>query len=291
VSIAPGFFSFPPDPATRARALSIYDAIGIVRLRNQDGALRFWYNSADPLGPLFTAISSACGLWHWRLVSEDFPEHTDPLTHRDTQIDSRTIINPGETAVILSSQGDDVLRRVADSLRRIGLRADVRGYAKILRGAVAFQLTFVEFRPSDLMSVVDLSLANIAAAGPPATVTPRSGGVIVRTPTAPWSYAATLSIPLALLRAHADSGAMMQIRLRVHRGRIGVGVLNTSRTDWIAQREVLASPTPMDIGLTVPRLGDTSGIVIYNWEPGGEGLVEVESVNIGIRSSSRLLKK
>jgi hypothetical protein len=141
-------FSFPPDAARHGAALTVYDAILAIQPYDRDGALQFWYDARDPLGGIFTAISSAY-LWHWTLVSNKFPTLIDPVGSANV-IDpvggANVVVRPGERIVILSSQNN--WRAPAErTLAPLGLRAVPVGHTRIQRGAIVFDLSFVELQP------------------------------------------------------------------------------------------------------------------------------------------------
>jgi hypothetical protein len=264
-------FSFPPDPKRRAAALTVYDAIRAIQPYDRDGALRFWYNWRDPLGGIFTGISSTY-LWHWTLVSNDFPELIDPVGGAEVVIDA------GERIVILSARNG--WRTLAErTLSPLGLRLTPLGHARIERGGIAVELDFVELQPVDEAPVVEISPSEMTAMGA-ARVTARSPGVSVETNAEPWSWAGRLPIPVERLRRYADWHAVVRVHLRVRRGHIGIGVLNKQATAFIAQQMVPAGTAALDVGLGIPHLDEASALIISNWGLRGRSLVDVESIRI-----------
>ena len=267
-------FSFPPDPKRRAAALAVYDAIRAIQPYDRDGALRFWYNWRDPLGGIFTAISSTY-LWHWTLVSNEFPELIDPVGG------AKVVIDPDERIVILSARdGWRVLRVLAErTVAPLGLRLIPLGHAKIRRGGIAVDLAFVEMQPVGEAPPVRISPSEMAAVGA-ARVIARPPGVTVETNPEPWSWAGRLPIPVERLRRYADSHAVVRVHMRVSRGHIGIGVLNRQGTAFITQQMVAAGTTAVDVSLGIPHLDEASALIVRNWGPRGRSLVDVESISI-----------
>jgi hypothetical protein len=139
IVIAPTVITFPPSVAERSAMMAVFDAIRAIQPYNVNGRLRFWYDNSDQSGLLFRRIAST-DLWEYRLVSEDFPHRTDPMTRRDNSI------GPGDTVAILSSTPDSV-DVAAKSLRWLGLRADVLHQVHIVRGPISIYATFVRLQP------------------------------------------------------------------------------------------------------------------------------------------------
>ena len=264
-------FSFPPDPKRRAAALAVFDSIRVIQPYDRDGALRFWYDRRDPLGGIFTAISSTY-LWHWTLVSNEFPELIDPVGG------ATVVIDPDERVVILSAR--DGWRALAErAVAPLGLRLTPLGHAKIQQSGIAFDLDFVEMEPTGEAPTVGISPSEMVAVGA-ARVIARPRGVSVETNPEPWSWAGRLPIPTERLRRYADSHAVVRVRLRVSRGHIGIGVLNRQATAFIAQQMVPAGATAVNVGLGIPHLDEASALIISNWGLRGRSLVDVESINI-----------
>jgi hypothetical protein len=272
ISVAdPHVFSFPPDPNRRGAALAVYDAIRTIQPYDRDGALRFWYNWRDPLGGIFTAISSTY-LWHWTLVSNEFPDLIDPVGG------AKVVIDPDERIVILSAQ-DGWRVRAERTVAPFGLRLTPLAHAGIRLGGIAVNLDFVEMQPVGEAPAVRMSPSEMAAVGA-ATVIARSPGVTVETNAEPWSYAGRLPIPAERLRRYADSHAVVRVHLRVSRGHVGIGVLNRQGTAFIAQQMVPAGAAAVDVGLGIPHLDEASALMISNWGLRGRSLVDVESISI-----------
>jgi hypothetical protein len=264
--------SFPPDARRHAAALAVFDAIRAVQPYDRDGALRFWYNWKAPLGGVFTAISSAY-LWRWSLVSNEFPGLG--IYPGDGV---RSVVTPGERIVILTAQGG--WRALADkTLRPFGLRIAPVGRTTIQRGAVVFDLVFVKLQPVDEAPAVDISPLDMSPIGA-ATLKAGSPGVTVETNAELWSWAGRLPMPKERLRRYADSHAVVRVRLRVSRGRIGIGVVNRKDADFIARQMVPAGPMTVDVGLGIPRLDQAGALIISNWDPHGRSVVDVESISI-----------
>jgi hypothetical protein len=264
-------FSFPPDLKRRAAALAVFDSIRAIQPYDRDGALRFWYNWRDPLGGIFTAISSTY-LWHWTLVSNEFPELNDPVGG------AKVVIDPDERIVILSAQ--DGWRALAErTVAPLGLRLIPLGQAKIRQSGIAFDLAFVEMEPTGEAPAVGISPSEMAAVGA-ARVIARPPGVTVETNPEPWSWAGRLPIPVERLRRYADSHAVVRVHLWVRRGHIGVGVVNRQGTAFIAQQLVAAGATAIDVSLGIPQLDEAGALIIRNWGLRGRSLVDVEAISI-----------
>jgi hypothetical protein len=265
-------FSFPPDARRHAAALTVFDAIRAVQPYDRDGALRFWYNWRAPLGGVFTAISSAY-LWRWSLVSNEFPGLG--IYPGDG---ARSVVTPGERIVILTAQGG--WRALADkTLRSFGLRIAPVGRTRIQRGVIVFDLVFAEAQPIDEAPAVDISPHEMSPIGA-ATLKAGSPGVTVETNSELWSWAGRLPMPKERLRRYADSHAVVRVRLRVSRGRIGIGVVNRKGADFIARQMVPAGPMAVDVGLGIPRLDQAGALIISNWDPNGRSVVDVESISV-----------
>src|SRR5262249_16482878 len=117
--------TFPPSPSGHSQNLMAFDVIRAAKPFNQDGKLMFWYDVNEPLGGLFRAVSSA-HLWARRLISEEFPGRTAPLTGTAVTLGS------GETVAILSSRSD-VLERSEERLSQIAVDAQPIGFAAVHR--------------------------------------------------------------------------------------------------------------------------------------------------------------
>jgi hypothetical protein len=264
-------FSFPPDLMRHAAALTVFDAIRAIQPYDRDGALRFWYNSRDPLGGIFTAISST-HLWGLTLVSDEFPKLTGP------QNSANIAAELGERIVILSARSD--WQALADgTLAPLGLRAVALGHRRIQRGAVAFDLGFMELEPADEAPAVRISPLEMTPMGA-AAITARAPGVRIRTGAQWSSWAGRLPISQVLLRRDADSHAVVRVHLRVSRGRIGIGIWNDTRAAYTARHVIPAGPMAVDVSLGIPRLDEPSALVIDNVNVRGRSLVEVESISI-----------
>ena len=269
-------FSFPPDGRRRAAALTVFDAIRAIQPYDRDGALRFWYNWYDPLGGIFTAISST-HLWHITLVSTEFPKFTDPKSGT-ARVSVLIAPGVGERILILSAQ-DNWRARAERTLAPLGLRAVPLGHRRIQRGAVAFDLGFVELQPAaeaPAVRISPLEMTPMAAA----TIMPRGPGVTIRTGTERWSWAGRLPISQMLLRRYGDSHAVVRVHLRVSRGRVGIGIWSDTRAAYTARHAIPAGPMAVDVSLGIPRLDEPSALIVDNWSVRGESVVEVESISI-----------
>jgi hypothetical protein len=263
-------FSFPPDPRRRAATLTVFDAIPAIQHYDHDGALQFWYNWRDPLGGIFTAISSAY-LWNWTLISNEFPELIMARVHRN--------VHPGERLVILSAR-DDARGLAQKALAPLGLRLVTLDYARIQRGTIAFGLTFAKLEPVAEGTAVNIPPSGITPEGTATLTVHHSSGVTVLTNVEPFSWAGRLPLPVEQVGRHPGAHAVVRVRLSVSRGRITVGIVNKDRTDFIARQMVPAGTGDVDLGLGIPRLGEAGPLVITNWDVRGRSQVRVESVSL-----------
>jgi hypothetical protein len=124
----------------REQSSLAFQADEIVRAHDTNGQLRFWYDGTDPNGRVYTTVSSM-HLWGYRLVSEDFPKRTYPLTGE------QFVLPPGLEIVIFSTDPDAVGKANA-TLAGAPVRLQVVDTRRVQQGSSGFTLTFVQVVPA-----------------------------------------------------------------------------------------------------------------------------------------------
>jgi FkbM family methyltransferase len=108
--------------------------------------------------------------------------------------------------------------------------------------------------------VLDLSTAQ---PHPSVTVARRDGVLHATTAAGPWSYAVLLPLPLPVPRPDGSLLSVV-IELCVETGRLGVGVLNASETEFLTERQVPAARRFIAVQLTIADVGATGRLVFRN---------------------------
>jgi hypothetical protein len=114
--------------------------------------------------------------------------------------------------------------------------------------------------------------------GPRLQSTPN--GVVVFTPEPIWSYSAGLAVPEDLRRTYPQKRAYVRVRGIVRSGTVGFGVLPADRGPWVGTANVSKTGKPFDVYVPVPVLGNTSDFMVMNWDRGGAGVVEINSLTL-----------
>jgi hypothetical protein len=104
--------------------------------------------------------------------------------------------------------------------------------------------------------------------------------VTISTPGVPWHYAATMSIADLLPNELAGCPGVLRVRLRVHEGVIGVGILNADQTEFLARQGVPAARDYVDVFLRLRRLGEASDFVVQSWDRAAAGRVTIDAVKL-----------
>jgi hypothetical protein len=98
-----------------------------------------------------------------------------------------------------------------------------------------------------------------------------------------WAYAATLTLPNAIVSAHQDQPALVRIQGTLREGPIAFGVLRKDGQDWVTPPSTASVSGAFDTYVTVPRLGDASDLVVMNWNQDGVHHLNIDHVAIYVR--------
>jgi len=105
-------------------------------------------------------------------------------------------------------------------------------------------------------------------------------GVMLKTEPLPWQYAALLPLAAAQWAVDKSRAAVVRVRLRLHSGSVGVGVLNEERTEFVARQQLQPTAEAVDVTLPVHRLDAVSDLVFQNWDQPIAGLIEIKRVEV-----------
>jgi len=267
-----GSFSFPPSAAYRDCNLVLFDAIDAIRPYTQDGKLRFWYNTNEPMGWIFRGVAST-HLWTYRLVSEDFPERTqmpsDPVPE----------LQVGDTVAILSSRGD-ALSVAAKNVAKISARLDLLRQRHIQRGAAGFDLYFVRIMPLDTLSPQELPLSSLKPLAPNAFVKSSGTEIEVQTREIAWAYAAMAPLPEEKREHWGERSALVKLHVHVLRGYVGLGILAQGQGSFVSRQMLAPTPGAIDVLLEIPKISAASDILVQAWDPPRKGLIDINSMSI-----------
>lgn len=128
--------TFALDGYSKDATLAIYSASRYIETYNHDTRSRFWYNSRDRYGPIFTSINSTY-LYAYAQVNDNFPSLSDARGHAAT-------IAAGDRLVLLGEHGDDALAEASAAIAGLHLRLSPVARTSITSGSVAFDLLVVD---------------------------------------------------------------------------------------------------------------------------------------------------
>ena len=113
----------------------------------------------------------------------------------------------------------------------------------------------------------DLPLSMFELASQEAKIEYKDDQMLVTSPAKQWSYAA-----VAPLEVSPDVREPVRevIEARVLKGKIGFGVLNKDKTDFVVERTVEAGPYYVKVKLDIPSIKDASSLVIRTWAEDGQ---------------------
>lgn len=262
-------YAFYGDEDTQySRFLMVYSGEEAVRPFDNDGKLKFWYDYKEPLGGVFTGITSL-HLWTFKIISYEFPSLT---------VGNYTAVAPGDTLAVLSNQ-PSVLEAANDALKHNGLQVSVREKRSVRRGKDEFTVTLLAVAPAGVTNERKLPAASLKSyAG--ATVLGRQDGVLVTTQEIPFAYAAAFPIP-AIADPQPAGRAFVRVQGKLDSGPVGFGVLKKDRSNWVSTVKVDITGA-FDAYVVIPNLADTSDFVVMNWDQKGRGRVEVKEVTLYI---------
>lgn len=107
--------------------------------------------------------------------------------------------------------------------------------------------------------------------------------VSIRTPEAPWSYAAYLPIPPRVRRA---ANAIVRVRTTSVAGEPWIGVLTRDRTDFICRRGLAGTPSTSELLFGNLDLRTASAIVIENGPQSEPSSLTIENASVLVPASS-----
>jgi hypothetical protein len=93
------------------------------------------------------------------------------------------------------------------------------------------------------------------------------GAVTLKTPARQWAYAASSPLPLP---EGASGPAVVQVRLQVEEGKLGIGVLAQGYgAPMLAEQAADVSTEPVEIDIGVADVANAGPIVLRSWSPNG----------------------
>ncbi len=120
--------------------LAVIKSDDLISPYDTTGNLRFWFSRTEPLGGLYTAITST-HFWASRLINSKFPEIVKenlPHEHLGTLINT-----PPETDIVILSSDKNALSQANAALNGLGLKANLIGTEEITQGPINFAMTFI----------------------------------------------------------------------------------------------------------------------------------------------------
>jgi hypothetical protein len=188
------------------------------------------------------------------------------------------------------------LRATATYLSKLDLRDEPQGAARLMPTTTPEVLPRLlsdetlltpirEFSPLD----IEVTGGTIADAGHKRS----RGGIpnrslLLNTPPLPWQYAAILPMPADVPPGLAPRACVIRVRLRVHKGSAGVGVLDEDRTDFLARQSVLASDGLIDVFLRVRRFDSATDLVFQTWDRAEVGLIQIDQIELYLAGLAHL---
>ncbi len=91
-------------------------------------------------------------------------------------------------------------------------------------------------------------------------------GVVVVPPQAPWAYGACIDIPVD----DRKSDYWIVLEFPSIQGNLGIGLLNSDKSDFYSRMEAPRRAGPVELWLHVAKGVSVSQVVVQNWGPGGE---------------------
>lgn len=99
--------------------------------------------------------------------------------------------------------------------------------------------------------------------------------VRVRTPAQPWTYAVLFPPQMKDLKGPL----LIRVRISVHGGPIGIGILNRQGSDFVFRTSVVASDDTT-VTLRLPKAQPIGDLVIQTWEEGAPADVRVDAITV-----------
>jgi len=135
----------PDDPAVQKQAfLAVVDSVRAVQQIDPSGQLFFWYDFQASLGSLHRAVAST-SLWSRRLVSESFPL----LGPKAETPYLKLKIPPPHTRIAILTVDPAAFDKAKQSLREVGLTAQLIGQRRIAEGPIAWNMILIETEKSN----------------------------------------------------------------------------------------------------------------------------------------------
>jgi hypothetical protein len=108
-------------------------------------------------------------------------------------------------------------------------------------------------------------------------VDPCAGSAIIRPPVQPWAYGAELFFnrPSSAAREY-----VLVAKLIVHKGTIGVGVLNLAENDFLDRQGLAAGANSQTVEIPIWNLAEAGRFVVQNWEMRRKSSVELLSIQL-----------
>jgi len=261
---------FAGDDTVKARAYLIPQTYEYLARYRDTGQLRYWYDFSESSGAVYRGVASM-DLWLYRLVSEDFPNRTDPYTL------TQSPLRPGEAVAILSGR-EDALELARAQAEAINVSLDLLGEKEVRRGNEAFRVLVVRAMPGGLEPRLRVPLTGFVSANGAAVNAQQEGLVTVETLPKRWYYAAMLALPLESSELNAGP-AYIRVRGEVRGAPVGIGVVERTQQVFL-DRVPVKSTRQADVFLKVEHLEDAAFLVIQTWSKESASSVSINDVTI-----------
>jgi hypothetical protein len=124
---------------TRVEALeAVVRGVNIIREHDLHGDMRFWYDVAEPMGSVYSAVASTY-LWDARLVSMHFPKRVDEWGRAAN-------LEASSRVAILSADREGVEDEARRAVEEGGLQMRVVARETVREGVLPIRITVVEIR-------------------------------------------------------------------------------------------------------------------------------------------------
>jgi hypothetical protein len=227
-------------PDEYARVMAIRQRI---EDRRKGSPIRFWFDKHEPPYHEYLALNSTY-LAEFNRISESFPKGCDE------QIDPRSL-------VVVTSQKQaaaEVARAALDNCwQSFGIQPRLESIETVVRKPDSYTISLLRIEPRSIRSSSEgdlfenVPLDRIKLAAPGAVVERGQTGVAVTTLPGAGAYAASAVLGL---EPNQNAKFAVHVKLKVLRGKIGVGILNSGKNAFLL--EIPAWPAPWESEVIVP---------------------------------------
>lgn len=238
-----------------------YSRVMVARQRvedyRKDSPIRFWYDKQEAPFHEYLALNSTY-LAEFNRISDNFPNGcSDPIDLRSLIVVTSQKPNAAEVArAALNNcwqslgiqpriESTEVIRRKSDSYTLSLLRIEPRSFWSSSAG--------------ELFETIPLEKVKLAVSG--AVIKPDRTGLAVTTLSGVGAYAA--SVALGLDRNQSTKFAV-HVKLKVLRGKIGVGILNSEQDAFLLEVPAWPAPWVSDVVLQLPSPPVVGDLIIRN---------------------------